>query len=158
MKRIALLIALTFAIPAKAEVIGGRPPGCPHAYCGCGLRLFLGLVDKRLNQAWQWARLFPRTYAHAGAAAVRHHHVFLLLAHAYGSVWTVRDYNGGRHLSYIHERDTRGYVFVEPGTRYAQAGGCTNGCGINFDDPHTKKVFGEAYRRTQRRIEDDRSR
>jgi hypothetical protein len=101
-------------------IIGGRPAGCPHAYCGCGLARYLGLNDPRLNLAWNWARLFPRTRAHPGAAAVRAHHVMLLVAHVEGSVWTVRDYNGGRHLSYIHERDTRGYVFVEPsGGRFA---------------------------------------
>ena len=119
MKRALVIALLMLPLPAKAEVIGGRPPGCPHAYCGCGLRLYLGLRDVRLNLAWYWAKLFPRTYAHPGAAAVRHHHVMLLLAHAYGTIWTVRDYNGGRHLSWIHERDTRGFVFVEPSSRYA---------------------------------------
>ena len=43
----------------------------------------------------------------------------LLVAHVSGSTWTVRDYNGGKHLSYIHERDVRGYVFVEPRGRLA---------------------------------------
>lgn len=100
-------------------VIGGRPAGCPHAYCGCGLRKYLGLNDERLNLAWNWARLFPHTAPHPGAAAVRHHHVMLLVAHVEGSIWTVRDYNGGRHLSYIHERDVSGYVFVDPSTRSA---------------------------------------
>lgn len=104
----------------RPTVIGGRPAGCPYAYCGCGLRKFLGLNDTRLNLAWNWAKLFPRTHAHAGAAAVRHHHVMLLVAHVSGSIWTVRDYNGGRHLSYIHERDVSGYVFVRPGaSRFA---------------------------------------
>jgi hypothetical protein len=99
----------------NSGVIGGRPAGCPTAFCGCGLRKYLGLNDKRLDLAWNWARLFPRTSPHPGAAAVRAHHVMLLVAHVEGSVWTVRDYNGGHHLSYIHERDVRGYVFVEPG-------------------------------------------
>jgi hypothetical protein len=95
-------------------IIGGRPAGCPHSYCGCGLRKYLGLSDKRLNLAWNWARLLPRTQAHAGAAAVRYHHVMLLVRHVSGSTWIVRDYNSGNGLSRIHERSVRGYVFVNP--------------------------------------------
>ena len=74
-----------------ATVIGGRPDGCPFRFCGCGLRKYLGIPDKRLDLAWNWARLFPRTYAHAGAAAVRHGHVMLLERHVGGSDWLVRD-------------------------------------------------------------------
>jgi hypothetical protein len=95
-------------------IIGSRPAGCPHEYCGCGLRIYLGLSDKRLNLAWNWARFFPRTSAHAGAAAVRRGHVMLLESQVSGSVWIVRDYNSGSGLSRIHERDVRGYIFVEP--------------------------------------------
>lgn len=103
----------------EARVIGGRPAGCPWKYCGCGLAKFLGLADKRLNLAWNWAKLFPRTQAQPGAAAVRRGHVMLLVEHLGGTVWKVRDYNGGRHLSWIHARDVRGYVFVMPGQSYA---------------------------------------
>jgi hypothetical protein len=98
----------------RGTIIGGQPAGCPHAYCGCGLRKYLGLADKRLNLAWNWARLFPRASAHAGAAAVRHHHVMLLVRHVAGSRWLVRDYNGGRHLAWLHVRNVRGYIFVNP--------------------------------------------
>jgi hypothetical protein len=98
----------------SAAIIGGRPAGCPHQYCGCGLRIHLGISDKRLNLAWNWVKLFPKTSAHAGAAAVRHGHVMLLESHVSGSVWIVRDYNSGGGLSRIHHRDVRGYVFVEP--------------------------------------------
>ena len=97
-----------------ATIIGARPAACPHDYCGCGLRKFLGLVDKRLNLAWNWARFFPRTTPQPGAAAVRHHHVMLLVRPVAGSRWVVRDYNSGGGLSRIHERDVRGYVFVDP--------------------------------------------
>jgi hypothetical protein len=116
---------LMLALQARAEpldpngnsttVIGSRPPGCPRAYCGCGLRLFLGLTDARLNRASMWRVLFPPTAARPGAVAVRPHHVFLLVAHVRGDVWTVRDYNSGRGLSRIHQRSVRGYVFVKPG-------------------------------------------
>src|SRR5690349_14525749 len=43
----------------NGTIIGGRPAGCPHNYCGCGLRMYLGLADKRFNLAWNWARYFP---------------------------------------------------------------------------------------------------
>lgn len=101
----------------SAVVIGGRPAGCPRAFCGCGLRKYLGLDDRRLDLAWNWARFFPRTLARPGAAAVRPHHVMLLERHIAGTKWLVRDYNGGRHLAWLHVRDVHGYVFVEPGMR-----------------------------------------
>lgn len=101
-------------------LIGGRPAGCPHAYCGCGLARYLGLKDKRLNLAWSWAKIFPRTSAAPGMAAVRRGHVMLLQSHVEGTRWIVRDYNGGRHLSWIHERDVRGFVFVNPHGSYAE--------------------------------------
>lgn len=103
------------------EVIGGRPRGCPHAYCGCGLARYLGLRDKSLNVADNWRRKYPRTHAHPGAVAVRayhrhgHGHVMLLVRHIAGSNWIVREYNGYRHLSYVHERSVRGFTFVNPG-------------------------------------------
>lgn len=95
-------------------VIGGRPSGCPHAYCGCALARHLGLHDARLNLAANWARLFPRTSASPGAVAVRSHHVMQLVSHAGGNNWVVRDYNGGRGLSYIHTRNVAGFTFVSP--------------------------------------------
>jgi hypothetical protein len=105
-----------------ATVIGGRPDGCPHAYCGCGLRKFLGLVGsqwKKLDAAIEWLHTFPRTAAHAGAAAVKSHHVMLLVAHVAGNIWTVRDYNSGHGLSRIHDRNVSGFAFVEVPTRVA---------------------------------------
>jgi hypothetical protein len=104
-------------VTSSGTVIGGRPSGCPYDYCGCGLRKHLGLSDKRLNLAWNWTRVFPRIGAQAGAAAVRHHHVMLLERQVSGSRWVVRDYNSGNGLSRIHERDVRGYVFVDPSVR-----------------------------------------
>ena len=112
--RSALAIAQLDASGNNVSIIGGRPAGCPHEYCGCGLRIYLGLSDKRLNLAWNWARFFPRTSAHAGAAAVRRGHVMLLESQVSGSVWIVRDYNSGSGLSRVHERDVRGYIFVDP--------------------------------------------
>src|ERR1017187_8566583 len=56
------------------SVIGGRPAGCPHAYCGCGARLYLGLSDTRLNLAWNWTRY----YSGSTPVAVWHHHVAII--------------------------------------------------------------------------------
>lgn len=127
---VALLVAMAAIASARpahdangnsAQVIGGRPSGCPHAYCGCGLARYLGLTDRALNLAWEWARRFPHTFAHAGAVAVRHHHVMLLEAHVEGSRWLVRDFNGGRHLSWLHVRSVNGFIFVSPNRRQASA-------------------------------------
>lgn len=115
--------AATRAVSVDASgnriVIGGRPAGCPHRYCGCGLRKYLGIDDVSLNLAWNWARKYRRVAAAPGMAAVRRGHVMLLVRHVAGTRYIVRDYNGGRGLSYIHERDVRGFVFVDPSSRTA---------------------------------------
>jgi len=99
----------------EGTVIGARPAGCPHAYCGCGLRKYLGLADTRLNLARNWARLFPREPTPAaGLAAVRAGHVMYIEAAAGHGLWLVRDYNSGEGMSRLHVRDVRGYVFVNP--------------------------------------------
>jgi hypothetical protein len=99
----------------EGTVIGSRPSDCPHAYCGCGLRKYLGLSDKRLNLSRNWARLFPRAPGPAaGVAAVRAGHVMLLESSAGDGQWLVRDYNSGGGLSRLHVRDVRGYIFVNP--------------------------------------------
>ena len=53
----------TCAIPlvARADVVGGRPPGCPHRYCGCASAKYVGLPndDGRWNLARKWLG-FPR--------------------------------------------------------------------------------------------------
>jgi len=105
----------TFAMADEGAIIGSRPAGCPHAYCGCGLRTYLGLSDKRLNLASNWARLLPREAGpRAGVAAVRNHHVMYIEGVAGNGQWLVRDYNSGGGLSRVHVRDVRGYVFVNP--------------------------------------------
>jgi hypothetical protein len=99
----------------EGTIIGSRPDGCPHAYCGCGLRHYLGLSDKRLNLASNWAKLLPRAAGPAaGVAAVRSGHVMYIEAAAGDGLWLVRDYNSGGGLSRLHVRDVRGYVFVNP--------------------------------------------
>ena len=109
-----------YAMADAAQIIGGRPSDCPHSYCGCGLRKYLGLEDKRLNLASNWARLFPRESGpRAGLAAVRSGHVMYIEGSAGNGQWLVRDYNSGGGLSRMHVRDVRGYVFVNPHTAVA---------------------------------------
>ena len=99
----------------EGTIIGSRPSDCPHAYCGCGLRKYLGLSDKRLNLASNWRKLFPRAAGPAaGVAAVRSGHVMYIEASAGDGQWLVRDYNSGGGLSRLHVRDVRGYTFVNP--------------------------------------------
>ena len=103
-----------------AQGSGGRPAGCPFRYCGCGLARHLGISDKRLNLAWNWTRLFPRRpHPAPGLAAVRRGHVMLLESQVSPGRWQVLDFNGGRHLTWRHIRDIRGYVFVDPSSRHA---------------------------------------
>jgi hypothetical protein len=85
-------------------VIGGRPAGCPRAYCGCGAMKYLGLTDKRLWKAWNWTLY----YSGPTPVAVWHHHVAIIERMTGPHTAILRDYNSGRGLSRIHERDIRG--------------------------------------------------
>jgi hypothetical protein len=101
-------------------IFGGRPSDCPHSYCGCGLRKYLGLDDTRLNLASNWARFFPHESApRAGLAAVRSHHVMYIESAVGDGQWLVRDYNSGGGLSRLHVRNVRGYAFVNPRAQLA---------------------------------------
>ena len=110
----------TVRVADQGTIIGTRPEGCPHTYCGCGLRKYLGLSDVRLNLAANWARLFPHESApRAGLAAVRSGHVMYIEAAAGDGQWLIRDYNSGGGLSRMHVRDVRGYAFVNPHAQLA---------------------------------------
>lgn len=102
-------------------IIGGRPAGCPHRYCGCGLARYLGLNDARLNLAWNWARLFPRAHAGPGMAVVWRHHVALIESMSSDGTARLRDYNSGGGLSRLHERSIRGAVIVNPSRQVASS-------------------------------------
>lgn len=112
-----LIIVMHLASPASAQqVLGGRPAGCPHQFCGCGLSLHIfGRIIPRLNLAAAWLG-FHRTSPAPGMVAVRRHHVMQL--EAPGSrpgTWLVYDPNGGRHRIWRHERSIAGYAIVNPG-------------------------------------------
>jgi hypothetical protein len=108
------------AMADTGTIIGARPSGCPHAYCGCGLRKYLGLSDERLNLASNWARLLPREIGpRAGVAAVRSHHVMYIEGAAGDGQWLIRDYNSGGGLSRVRVGSVRGYIFVNPHAQIA---------------------------------------
>jgi hypothetical protein len=101
-------------LQASGEIIGGRPAGCPRAFCGCGASLHVfGRIIPALNRAASWFR-FPRAAPGPGMAAVRRHHVFVLEQHVAGDTWLAYDANSGGHMIRLHARSIAGYVIVDP--------------------------------------------
>lgn len=100
--------------PVSDRIVGGRPQGCPSAFCGCAaaLRLF-GRIVPELNLAANWLR-FPRTSPAPGMVAARRGHVFILEHHIGSDVWMAYDANSGGHATRIHARSLRGYTVVNP--------------------------------------------
>lgn len=100
---------------SNGAIIGRRPADCPHSFCGCeASRYLFGHVRADLNLASNWARKFPRTSPASGMAAVRNHHVFVLVSHVGGSNWLVHDGNSGHGLTREHVRSISGYTVVNP--------------------------------------------
>lgn len=109
-------------ISVRSRVIGGRPSGCPHRYCGCGASIYLyGKIIPKLNLARNWS-MFPKTSPAPRMAAYRKHHVFVLLSHIQGNTWLVHDSNSGKGLTRIHPRSIAGYTVVNPHVRVASLG------------------------------------
>jgi len=129
MKRLLIVVMFTAMIGTKAhaaQVIGGRPAACaPYKqtigrYCGCALSImFFGRPRPDLFLAVRWKR-FQRVQPAPDMVAARSGHVMKLLHHVSGSVWRVYDPNGGRGLTWIHDRSVRGYTFHNP-RAYANA-------------------------------------
>jgi len=100
---------------ANGSIVGHRPAGCPHAFCGCEASLYLfGHIRADLNLASNWMRKFPRTSPAPGMAAVRNHHVMVLVSPVDGNNWLVHDGNSGGGLTHDHVRSINGYVIVNP--------------------------------------------
>ena len=99
---------------SNERTVGGRPSGCPHAFCGCEASLYrFGRIIPQLNLATNWRR-FPRAAPAPGMAAVRSGHVMILQAHVDGDVWNVHDGNSGGHVTREHSRSIAGYTIVDP--------------------------------------------
>ena len=101
-------------IADRGTVIGGRPAGCPHRFCGCALAIkVFGRIVPHLNLAANWLK-FPRTSPAPGMVAARRGHVFKLIAHIGGNDWQVWDANSGGGRIRIHKRSIAGYTIVNP--------------------------------------------
>jgi hypothetical protein len=99
---------------AVAQVLGGRPAGCPPRFCGCGASLHLfGRIIPALNRAANWLR-FPRAAPAPKMAAARPGHVFVLERHIAGNVWLVHDSNSGGRKTRLHPRSIAGFTIVNP--------------------------------------------
>lgn len=95
------------------QVIGGRPAGCPaRAWCGCWLAQHLGLRDRSLWLARNWARMGRPANAQPGAIVVfargRGGHVGKVTAVANGQI-RVLSGNDGRMVR-ERWRPTRGVL------------------------------------------------
>lgn len=102
-------------VATAGEVVGSRPAGCPHAFCGCEASLFLfHKIVPTLNLAANWIHKFRRAEPAPYRAAARPGHVFVLLRQVAGDMWLVHDGNSGRHLTREHVRSIRGYIIVDP--------------------------------------------
>jgi hypothetical protein len=120
--------ASAFDANGNTVVVGGRPAGCPYEFCGCeASRYVFGEIRRELNLASAWARKFPRAEPAPGMAAVRPHHVMILMRHMGGKDWLVHDGNSGNHMTREHVRSISGYVIVDPhGARAASTSQATN--------------------------------
>lgn len=99
----------------NAVIIGGRPSGCPHQFCGCEASLYVfGEIRKELNLASNWIRKFPRTQPASGMVAARSGHVMVLMSQVEGNQWLVHDGNSGGGKTRRHVRSIAGYVIVDP--------------------------------------------
>lgn len=116
MRRLATVLAILFLClsTAQAEVIGKRPPQCPHRYCGCALSIkIFGKPIRDLFLAANWKR-FPRTAPAPGMVAARRGHVFQLVRHVHGDTWIAFDPNSGRGLTRLHPRRIAGFSIHNP--------------------------------------------
>ena len=99
----------------NGRIVGSRPSGCPHQFCGCVASLYLfGEIRPELNLAANWKRKFPRTEPASGMVAARNGHVMVLMSHANGDEWLVHDGNSGGGRTREHVRSIRGYTIVNP--------------------------------------------
>jgi hypothetical protein len=97
------------------HVVGGRPAGCPHEFCGCEASLYLyGEIRPELNLAANWMWKFPHASPAPEMAAARPGHVMVLVKHIAGDDWFVHDGNSGGGLTRDHVRSIRGYTIVDP--------------------------------------------
>jgi hypothetical protein len=98
-------------IVAGDDVRGARPAACAGIpWCGCWLRLHLGISDARLNLARAWAGVgAPASGPGAGIVAVWRHHVGLITADLGGGLIRLLSGNDGGAVR-ERVRSTRGII------------------------------------------------
>ena len=103
-------------------VVGGRPAGCPYAFCGCGTSLHIfGRIIPELNLASNWRR-FPPASCAPGNVAWSWGHVFAIESCNGDGTAVAYDSNSGGHLTRIHTVSLSGYHVVNPqGGQWASA-------------------------------------
>lgn len=104
-----------------ANVVGGRPEGCPsRAWCGCYLSKHLGLNERRLWVAREWARVgSPASGPAPGVVVVWAHHVGIIRQVTAPGRAVVHSGNDGRAVR-ERERSLRGVIaYRHVGARYA---------------------------------------
>ena len=121
---IAVVLALALASPAQARPhhrhhhhrrgnVGepGQPAACAGiAWCGCWLRLHLGLDNVRLNLARAWASVGEAVSGPAaGVIAVWPHHVGLITENIGGGMIRLLSGNDGNAVR-ERVRSTRGII------------------------------------------------
>jgi hypothetical protein len=111
--------AMPFGMPTDraGRVLGGRPAGCPHRFCGCGASLYrFGRIIPSLNLAANWLRFrhVPLAMAQPKMAAARRGHVMILERQLSGNVWLVHDSNSGGGRTRLHARSIAGFTIVDP--------------------------------------------
>ncbi len=107
--------AITTDANGNGTVIGGRPAGCPHRYCGCSASLYVfGEIRPELNLAANWRYRFEHASPASGMVAARSGHIMVLMSHVGGNDWLVHDGNSGGGKTREHVRSIAGYTVVNP--------------------------------------------
>jgi hypothetical protein len=115
-------LALVLASPAHARphrhhhhhhvaIASGRPAACAGIpWCGCWLRLHLGVGDARLNLARAWADVGSAVSGpSAGVVAVWRHHVGIITENLGGGLIRLLSGNDGNAVR-ERVRSTRGII------------------------------------------------
>lgn len=91
------LLLLAFLLIFSTDANAARPAGCPaRAWCGCYLAAHLGIHDRSLWLARNWARRGTSAGGPAvGAIVVWRHHVGKIVGQS-GGRWIVHSGNDGR--------------------------------------------------------------
>jgi hypothetical protein len=105
---------VTYYSTDQGRIVGGRPAGCPHAFCGCGVSLHIfGRIIPTLNLAENWRR-FRSAMPGPGMVAWRYGHVFAIESVNGDGTVVAYDPNSGGGRTRIHTVSLHGYRVVDP--------------------------------------------